>query len=172
MKKILLVIVVVLALGTKANAQMKVNKLGYINSLELLSLMPETKVADEKLEKYGKDLEGLYDQMIKEGQTKAAEFEKISRDSTDNDVTLQFKYEELMSLQKKVGDFEASINEKIGAKREEFYAPIVEKANNAIKAVAKENGFTYIFDASAGSIVYADETDDVLPLVKKKLAIQ
>ena len=74
MKKILLVIVVVLALGTKANAQMKVNKLGYINSLELLSLMPETKVADEKLEKYGKDLEGLYDQMIKEGQTKAAEF--------------------------------------------------------------------------------------------------
>ena len=63
--------------------------------------MPETKVADEKLEKYGKDLEGLYDQMIKEGQTKAAEFEKISRDSTVNDVTLQFKYEELMSLQKK-----------------------------------------------------------------------
>ena len=172
MKKILLVIVVVLALGTKANAQMKVNKLGYINSLELLSLMPETKVADEKLEKYGKDLEGLYDQMIKEGQTKAAEFEKISRDSTVNDVTLQFKYEELMSLQKKVGDFEASINEKIKKKREEFYAPIVEKANNAIKAVAKENGFTYIFDASAGSIVYADETDDVLPLVKKKLAIQ
>lgn len=172
MKKILLVFVVVLAIGTKANAQMKVNKLGYINSLELLSLMPETKVADEKLEKYGRDLEGLYDQMIKEGQTKAAEFEKISRDSTVNEVTLQFKYEELMTLQKKVGDFEGSINEKIGAKREEFYAPIVEKANNAIKAVAKENGFTYIFDASAGSIVFAEESDDVLPLVKKKLAIQ
>ena len=39
MKKILLVIVVVLALGTKANAQMKVNKLGYINSLEFLKSM-------------------------------------------------------------------------------------------------------------------------------------
>lgn len=172
MKKIVLVIVAVLAMGTSVNAQMKVNKLGYINSLELLSLMPETKVADDKLEKYGKDLEGLYDGMIKEGQKKAADFEKISRDSTVNEATLEFKYNELMELQKKVGDFESSINDKISSKREELYAPIVEKANNAIKTVAKENGFTYIFDASAGSIVYADETDDVLPLVKKKLAIQ
>lgn len=47
------------------------------------------------------------------------------------------------------------------------------KATNAIKEVAKENGFTYIFDMSSGAILFASETsEDILPLVKKKLGIQ
>ena len=32
--------------------------------------------------------------------------------------------------------------------------PILEKANNAIKEVAEENGFIYIFDISRGNPVY------------------
>ena len=51
--------------------------------------------------------------------------------------------------------------------------PIMDKALNAIKAVGKENGFTYIFDMSQGGILFnADNTEDVLPLVKKKLGLQ
>ena len=47
------------------------------------------------------------------------------------------------------------------------------KAQNAIEAVAKANGFTYIFDISAGGIVYfSDNSIDVLPLVKKELGIE
>ena len=46
-------------------------------------------------------------------------------------------------------------------------------ALNAIKEVGKENGFTYVFDLSAGGILYfADNTEDILPLVKKKLGLQ
>jgi hypothetical protein len=37
--------------------------------------------------------------------------------------------------------------------------------------VAKENGFTYIFDVSAGSLLYQPESDNVLSLVKTKLGI-
>ena len=49
--------------------------------------------------------------------------------------------------------------------------PIVTKAMDAIKAVGKENGFTYIYDN--GALLYTAETaEDILPLVKKKLGLQ
>ncbi len=57
--------------------------------------------------------------------------------------------------------------------RDELLHPIYEKATNAIKEVGKENGFTYIFDLNSGGVVYVAETsEDVLPLVKKKLGLQ
>ena len=50
--------------------------------------------------------------------------------------------------------------------------PVMEKALNAIKEVGKENGFTYIFDMNAGILYAAENSQDVLPLVKKKLGLQ
>jgi outer membrane protein len=47
--------------------------------------------------------------------------------------------------------------------------PIIEKAKKAIEQVAKENGYTYIFDTSVGAVLYWEESDNVLSLVKKKL---
>ena len=43
------------------------------------------------------------------------------------------------------------------------------KLEDAIRAVAKENGYSVIFDTSTGSTLYAAEGDDITPLVKKKL---
>ena len=45
------------------------------------------------------------------------------------------------------------------------------KARAAIEDVAKEGKFTYIFDSSMGSILYADESENVMTLVKKKLGL-
>jgi outer membrane protein len=42
-------------------------------------------------------------------------------------------------------------------------------AKKAIEQVAKENGYTYIFDTSVGAVLYWEESDNVLSLVKKKL---
>ena len=49
--------------------------------------------------------------------------------------------------------------------------PIIEKAQNAIKAVSKAGAFTAIFET--GSLVYFDEATltDITPLVKKELGI-
>jgi outer membrane protein len=49
--------------------------------------------------------------------------------------------------------------------------PMIEKANQAIEDVAKENGYTYILDTSAGTVLYFPESDDILPLVKTKLGL-
>jgi outer membrane protein len=56
-------------------------------------------------------------------------------------------------------------------KREEKYAPILEKADIAIKEVAAEGKYTYIFDASTGSLLFADESENILSKVKAKLGL-
>ena len=49
--------------------------------------------------------------------------------------------------------------------------PIRDRIQGAIDDVAKENGFTYIFDKSMGIILYADDSADVSAQVKAKLGM-
>ena len=50
--------------------------------------------------------------------------------------------------------------------------PVLEKANNAIKEVAEENGFVYIFDISRGNpVYYSDNSIDIISLVRTKLGL-
>ena len=53
-------------------------------------------------------------------------------------------------------------------KQQELMAPVLEKVQKAIEAVAKEKGYTYILDAAAG-VLYADPQYDVSDLVRQKL---
>jgi outer membrane protein len=59
----------------------------------------------------------------------------------------------------------------VAAKREELLKPILTKITDAVKAVAVENKYMMIFDTSSGIMLYADDTEDVTAIVKKKLGI-
>jgi outer membrane protein len=144
-------------------------KLGYINSLELLSLMPEVAVADKAIETFAKSLEAQYTIMLKEYETKGGEYEANYKTWTPS--ILQLKQKELVDLENRIGEFQTSIQEDIAEKREEKYAPILEKADIAIKEVAAEGKYTYIFDASTGSLLFADESENILSKVKAKLGL-
>ena len=56
-------------------------------------------------------------------------------------------------------------------KEQELLEPILSKARKAIDEVALEGEFTYIFDKSQGSLLYANESENILNLVKKKLKL-
>ena len=49
--------------------------------------------------------------------------------------------------------------------------PIIVKARKAIEDVFEEGGYTYVFDKTAGSILFAKENENIMPLVKKKLGL-
>ncbi|MEZ5367491.1 MAG: OmpH family outer membrane protein [Bryobacterales bacterium] len=170
MKKISTIVVVMFTFFASAYAE-KINKFGYLSSMELIGLMPESLKADSALQKYAAELDALGQQMYVEYQKKATDAQaKIDKGQMTEDQK-EIVAKELADLEKRITDFQQSANDKIDQKREKLYAPILQKANDGIKAVAKANGYTYIFDSSAGSILYAEETDDIMPLVKSYLKL-
>ncbi|MBL0342412.1 MAG: OmpH family outer membrane protein [Bacteroidetes bacterium] len=57
-------------------------------------------------------------------------------------------------------------------KKEEIYSPIIKKAEDAIKGIAKEKLYSYIFDTSVGVVLFAQDSDDIMPLVKARLGLK
>lgn len=147
-------------------------KFGYVNSQELLVSMPEVKAADTELETYQK-------QLVAVGQSKVQEFEaeykKYGEDSQKgilSQVQIQAKEAELVKKQEELQKYEYEIQTQLAAKREELYKPLLDKVKLAIETYGKENGFTMIFDTSAGSILHAVESDNLLIPLKAKLGIK
>ncbi len=168
MKRFLTILFLGLAtLGsTTAMAQAK---FGHINSDELLSLMPETKAAQGQLEKHNKELESTLNTMLEEYQNKMAEFEANQKLMTD--VVRDSKYRQLADLEQRIQEFQQTGSQSLQQMEVELLTPILEKAQNAIDAVAKEKGLTYVFDTSKGAVLYAEDSQNLMAPVKSKLGL-
>ena len=166
MKKTLLIICLGIATLFAAEAQ---NKLGYINSNELLSIMPESTEMQTELQSYAKGLESSLAAMQAEGEKKLADYQQ--NEATMSELVKQDKIRELESIQQRILEFQQNAQESLAAKEQELITPILDKARKAIEDVAKEENFTYIFDASTGNILYAEKSENILPLVKAKLGL-
>lgn len=145
------------------------DKFGHIHSEELLMIMPETEEADKAIQEYNQLLESQLQAMFTEYQNKAGEFQ--ANEALMTDVVKEAKIKEIQDLELRIQQFQQTSQESLQQKRNEVLAPLLEKAQNAINEVAEENGYTYIFDISLGSIVYGKESHDIMPLVKSKLGI-
>lgn len=168
MKKIILVIALI-GLGLVSNAQGKL-KIGHINSNDLLLLMPERDSAEQKMGQYAKQLELQLSTMSSEYEKKLTSYEQNKGNMTD--IIRQDKEGELVSLQRRIQDFQTKAQESLQKREQELMKPLVEAANKAIKEVANEGGYTYIFDSSVGVLLHFPEGDDILPAVKTKLKIE
>ena len=146
-------------------------KLGHINTQELIQAMPEVARANDTLEMKQSAVEKELTNMQEQLKTKTDEYSKNAASMTE--VIRASKEQELQELQQRIQNFQQLAVDNLRSTEQELFQPIMDKALNAIKEVGKENGFTYVFDLSAGGILYfADNTEDILPLVKKKLGLQ
>lgn len=167
MKKLILV-VVLFAGNLLAFAQGKVEKplkIGYIATDELVGLMPEAEKADTELKEYQASLAQQGQDMMKELNDKDSIFVKDSAKYSPS--MKEIKRNELMALYQKVQGWNQQAQDLYQQKAQEKIAPLRAKAMEAIKAVASDNGYTYILDSNA--VLVGPPGDDILELVKTKL---
>jgi outer membrane protein len=164
MKKIFLLLTAGLLFAMSVQAQ----KLGFINTADLMEAMPEYNKAIDELKAYQKTFQDQGQAMIKEYQSKIEAYQK--EEATMTDVIKEIKQKEIGDLQNRLQDLNDSMGEKMDAKQKELMQPIMDKARKAIEAVGKENGYQYIYDAAG--LLYAQDSDNVLPLVKAKLGLK
>ncbi len=168
MKKLILILAC--SVGAIFSSYAQSNKIGYINSQELLSIMPEVKKADADLKAYAKSFEDQLETMSKEYQKKLSDYQ--AQEKTLTDAVKEVKQGEIQSLGARIESTQKSAEEKVGTKKQELFKPILDKADKAIKEVAKEKAFDYVFDTANGALLVFKDSDNILPLVKAKLGIQ
>lgn len=169
MLKYTLVLAGMLTLSSVASGQ----KFGYLNSAALLQEMPEVKEAESNLEVLQKQLQAKGQQMLQSFQQKYLELERKNSQGEISPKELEAESAKLKEEETKIAQFEQDMQNQIFEKRNTLLEPILNKVNDAIKAVAEEEGYAYIFDASPGSgiLLYADESTDVYDKVKAKLGL-
>lgn len=168
--QLFILVLVMAATAFTADAQ----KFGYLNSAEILSGMTEVKQADSSMEALQKQLQKKGQQMVQAYQTKLQALQKKEQAGELSPKQIEDEATKLRAEEEKIGKFQQDMEKQIVEKRNTLLQPIFDRVNGAIKDVAKENGYSYIFDRNAAqgsTILYADETQDVTALVKTKLGL-
>lgn len=164
MKKLIVASVMAISfLGASAQ-----NKIGYINTEEVMSAMPEAEKANAELQEYQESLAKQGQEKAQDAEAKAAQFVKDS--ATLSGSMKEIKRNEIIKLYQEVENWQQIAQQQYSQKAQQKVAPIQAKAREAIQAVAKENGYAYILDIN--SVIVGPPGDDVVALVKKKLGIK
>lgn len=168
MKKIVLLLssIALISLTSLAQAQ----KFGHIDSQQLLEKMPERDSAMKTLEKEYKDMQKIMEEMQVELNKKYQSY--LEQKDKLTGVAKSTKEQELQEMQERFQNYQQTAEQELQKRQGELLKPVMDKAKQAIQDVAKEGGFLYVFDVSAGTVLYySDKSIDLLPLVKKKLGM-
>jgi outer membrane protein len=165
----ILAILMLVSFTFAANAQ-KVQKFGHVDFAKLYSLMPGQDSIRAVYEAYATGLQNQMTTMQAELTNKFEQYQ--ANQATMSNIIKQTKEREIQDLQTRIEEFNMQAQEDLGTKEQELTAPVIEKARKAVEDVAKENGYTYIFNSTEGLLLYATPADNVLPMVKTKLGIK
>lgn len=142
-----------------------------MNLGNLLDELPETAKAEAALRVFADSLNQKDSVMTMAFQEAYLQLKKEYDDGGLTQVQVQERQIALEKQRQEIQKYEEEAQALLESKRGELLSPILSRIDDAIKAVAKENGFLMIFDVSSGSMLFAAETIDVTSLVKTKLGI-
>ena len=145
-------------------------KIGYINTDDLMSVMPEAAKINEDLNAYQQALQ-------QQGQTLQIEADKKRDQYFKDSISLsasmkEIRRDELVKLYSRLQTYDQEAQQKAQEYAQTKIAPVRTKALDAIKAVAKEKGYTYVLDEATSTLLVMPPGDDLLPAVKAKLGIK
>jgi outer membrane protein len=144
-------------------------KIGYIDSEGIMKKLPEAQDAQKKLDGLVEEWKKELDKMQNDFRQRYERYDKKKLIMTDQGRAQAEK--DLQQLDQKIQDFR---NQKFGPegemyqKQNELMKPIQDKVFLAVKQVAEENSFDYVFDRS-GTILLL-YTNDKYDLTAKVLA--
>ena len=157
------------AFGGTAVAQKNI-KLGHINANDLMQIMPGRDSAQTVLQKEVQDLEATL-------KTMQGEMEKRYNESMENqagwtELIRNTKQREIQDMGARIEEFRENAQKQLQERESTLLKPIIDRAKKAIEDVAREGGYTYILDAGTAAVLYSQDSDDIMPLVKKKLGLK
>ena len=165
MKKFLILILMLAPMSLLAQ------KFGYVNSAEIIQVMPEYAKALKDVQALEKMYTDEFNSIRTELEKKGTEFEKMQQDSVPENI-LKRRYEELMQLQQRLQEYGQEVQQNLQRTEMEKMSEINQKLQTVLDTVGKDGAYICIFDV-AGGIPFINTTlcEDVTAKVKAKLGI-
>ena len=157
MRGVISATLVAACLATSSAAAAEV-KLGFIDSEVIRDRLPEFKNVERQLQR----LQQQYEKEAMERQSKLFKLQEDFRKqellmSESRKAEMQAQFDESVRRLQEFTQEKLGPNGELFRKNIELSSPILERVNAAIEAIAKEDGYDFIFDvATSGAIVYAD----------------
>lgn len=145
----------------------------YVDTKYILEQIPEYEEAQQELNKlsiqWQREIEGQYAEIKKKRDT--YESEKILLD----DATKKLKEDELAALEREAREMQKKrfgVGGDLFKKRQELIQPIQDKIFKAIKDLAKDSNYSFVFDkANSSNILFAEPKLDVSDRILRKMGI-
>ncbi|PHI18308.1 outer membrane chaperone Skp [Lewinellaceae bacterium SD302] len=169
MNKMLKLAALALFLTVGMATSLTAQKFGYVNSTAILAELPAVRAAEADLEALQKQLQKRGQDMVQQFQADVAAFEKEIQSGGLSPRDQQTQTAALEKRQQEIGAMEQQMMQDIQEKRNKLLEPIYTSVNEAIEAVAKENGYTFVFDQQV--LLYGEESEDLTTAVKAKLGM-
>lgn len=168
MNKIKLFLVAALFMAGVGSVQAQ--KSGYISVEQVVSLMPEVGRIDTALQKFQADsLNTEFASLIQEYNYKDSLLTKTDTTKIPAAVKRQHR-QDLEQIAYQVQNWQQISQNVMQSKQQELLAPVYQKVMRAINDVAKENGYSFVYNQEV--LLVAPPSDNLLPLVAKKLNIK
>lgn len=164
--KILLFTAVLVFTSGVAMAQ----KTGYISLDQVIGIMPEVSKIDSLMQKYQADtINTEFASLIEQYNYKDSLLTKT--DTTKMPSALRKQYRtDLEGIAYQVQNWQAISQQAYQAKQNQLLQPVYARVLNAVHAIAKEKGYTYVYDKSV--LIIGPTGDDLLPMVAQRLNVK
>lgn len=148
-------------------------KIGYVNSDEVLSQMPERSEIEQKLNSFIQEKRQELQQRTMAFQDSVTAFQENQDNLSDSQI--QQEEQKLSEMQASMQQYQQGIQQQISQRRAELLEPLYEKIDQAISSVAEGEDLDFVLNkaTSAGeNIIYysaserLDITDQVLEYIK------
>lgn len=140
---------------------------GYVDSQLILSEMPAVKQAESNLEALQLQLQKKLQAGVEQLQKDYVALQQRVERGELSPVQQEEEGAKIQARQESLQQEEQGMVQQIQEKRNELLEPIYTNLNTAIADIAKEKGFTFIFDKQI--LLYGEETQDVSAEVRAKL---
>ncbi|WP_400074978.1 OmpH family outer membrane protein [Winogradskyella sp. R77965] len=142
------------------------SKIAHINKQELIKAMPAYTQAQAEIDKLSQTYQATIQESLKELDTKLKQYNAEAEGQTQEEN--QKRMQEVEGMKQSLGQYQQQAQKDLQEKEYNLLQPIVEDADNAIKAVATAQGFQYVVDSAM--LIVADGKD-LMADVKKHLNI-
>ncbi|MFK7921452.1 MAG: OmpH family outer membrane protein [Bacteroidia bacterium] len=162
--------VVIMLISLPLSAQ----KIGYTNLELVLAYLPETQSVQQQLQTYSQQLSKRLETRKAYFDTKYQEYAELAQQPGASQEAMAPMQEELQKLQAEVQREAAKAEQQLAQRQGELMKPILDKLETEMKAIAAEDGYSYILNSSASGtsvILHAAEADDLSKRLLSRMGV-